>query len=157
MPDHGGHFFVDPSGRRASGRGLLMYGDGLVDVVGVDTDLTFHEGDRRMSGGTFSLTDVQGGRHDYTVEDLGWVYCQGGGYFGGWVDGLGQGVYRGDLHLEHEVWDVSHPTTVVDEHGSERTFDHDWAESFVRLTGPSGTGSAHYECVVIREPEAWSR
>lgn len=157
MPDHGGHFFIDPSGRRASGRGLLMYAEGTTDVVDVQHELTFHDGGSRLSGGTFALTDVQGGRHEYTIEDLGWVYCQGGGYFGGWNDGLGQGVYRGDLHLEHEVWDVSHPTTVVDEKGEERRFDHDWAESFVRLTGPSGTGSAHYECVVIREAESWSR
>ncbi len=27
MPDHGGHFFADPSGRRASGRGVIMRAD----------------------------------------------------------------------------------------------------------------------------------
>lgn len=32
-----------------------------------------------------------------------------------------------------------------------------WAESFARLTGSSGTGAAHDECVVIREAESWSR
>ena len=42
----------------------------------------------------------------YEIEDMGWVYCQGGGYFGGFDDGLGQGVYRGDYHDEGEVWDV---------------------------------------------------
>jgi hypothetical protein len=157
MPGHGGHFFVDPSGRRASGRGLLMHADRLVDVTSVDSDLTFYEGDRRLSGGSFTLTDKDGGRHSYTIEDLGWVYCQGGGYFGGWNDGLGQGVYRGDDYFEGEVWDVSHPTKVVDEDGAEREFDHDWAESFVRLTGPGGVGAAHYECVVIREAESWGR
>ena len=36
------------------------------------------------------------------------------------------------------MWDVSHPTTVVDAAGNEIEFDHDWAESFVRLTGPEG-------------------
>ena len=156
MPDHGGHFFVDPSGRRASGRGVLMFADGLVDVTKVDHDLTFHDGDRRMSGGTFTLTDAAGGTRNYLIEDLGWVYCQGGGYFGGWDDKLGQGVYRGDEYLESETWDVSHPTTVVDADGKEIEFEHDWAESFVRLTGPSGTGAAHYECVVIREAESWT-
>ena len=49
----------------------------------------------------------------YEIEDMGWVYCQGGGYFGGFDDGLGQGVYRGDYHEEGEVWDVCHPTQVV--------------------------------------------
>lgn len=156
MPDHGGHFFVDPSGRQASGRGILMYPDGLVDVTRVDHDLTFYEGGRRLSGGTFALTDAAGRTNEYVLEDLGWVYCQGGGYFGGWDDGLGQGVYRGDHYVEGETWDVSHPTTVVDADGKEIEFDHDWAESFVRLTGPGGTGAAHYECVVIREAESWS-
>jgi hypothetical protein len=156
LPDHGGHFFVDPSGRRASGRGVLMYDDRLVPVTNVEHDLTFYDGGRRLSGGTFSLTDADGATHDYRIEDLGWVYCQGGGYFGGWNDGLGQGVYRGDEYAEGEVWDVSHPTTVVEADGNERTFDHDWAESFVRLTGSAGTGAAHYECVVIREAESWT-
>ena len=66
---------------------------------------------------------------------LGWVYCQGGGYFGGFDDHLGQGVYRGDHHVEGEVWDVSHPTTIVDEGGEAFEFDHDWAESFVAPRG----------------------
>ena len=140
MPDHGGHFFVDPSGRRASGRGVLMYADRLVDVIDVEHDLTFYEGDRRLSGGTLRAHRRRGRPPRLRIEDLGWVYCQGGGYFGGWDDGLGQGVYRGDVYVEGEVWDVSHPTTVVDADGKEIEFDHDWAESFVRLTGPSGTG-----------------
>ncbi len=156
MPGHGGHFFEDPSGRRASGRGVLMLADRLVEVTGVEHDLTFYDGGRRLSGGSFALTDAEGERHEYRIKDLGWIYCQGGGYFGGWNDGLGQGVYRGDDYFEGEVWDVSHPTMVIDSEGNERTFDHDWAESFVRLTGQGGTGSAHYECVVIREAESWS-
>ena len=155
-PAHGGHFFVDPSGRRASGRGVLMHPDRLVDIKDVVTEPTFHDGGRRLSGGRFTLADAEGGTHSYTVEDLGWVYCQGGGYFGGWNDGLGQGIFRGDSYAEGEVWDVSHPTTVVDADGRSFEFDHDWAESFVRLTGPEGTGAAHYECVVIREAEQWN-
>ena len=132
-----------------------MHRDRLVDIVDVDHDLTFHEGGRRLSGGSITLTDAEGGVNTYTIEDMGWVYCQGGGYFGGWNDGLGQGVYRGDDYLEHEVWDVSHPTTVVGADGDSWTFEHDWAENFVRLIGPDGVGSAHYECVVIRDPESW--
>ena len=87
----------------------------------------------------------------YSFTDLGWVYCQGGGYFGGFDDGLGQGVYRGDDHVEGEVWDVSHPTQIVDEDGNAFEFDHDWAESFVRLQRGDEAGLAHFECVVIRE------
>jgi hypothetical protein len=156
MPEYGGHFFVDPSGRRASGRGVLMYPDRLVDLHDIRSELDFHEGGRRMSGGKVVFADADERSHEYRVEDLGWVYCQGGGYFGGWNDGLGQGVFRGDNYAEGEVWDVSHPTTVVDEDGRAFEFDHDWAESFVRLSGPGGVGAAHYECVVIREAEQWN-
>ena len=76
--------------------------------------------------------------------------AKGGGYFGGFNDGLGQGVYRGDFYREGEVWDVSDPVDVVTEDG--RTFRHpnDWAESFVRLLRPDGReGLAHLECVVF--------
>ena len=40
---------------------------------------------------SFRLTDVEATVRDYEFESLGWVYCQGGGYFGGFDDGLGQG------------------------------------------------------------------
>ena len=46
------------------------------------------------------LEDDESTVRSYEIEDLGWVYCQGGGYFGGFDDGLGQGVYRGDFHQE---------------------------------------------------------
>ena len=69
------------------------------------------------------------------------MYCQGGGYFGGFDDRLGQGVYRGDLHVEGEVWDVTHPTLIVDEAGNSFEFDHDWAENFVRLRAATNPAS----------------
>jgi len=151
-PAHGGFFFEDPSGRAAAGRGAILDRDHIVPVVDVVTELEFKEGGRRLSRGTFRLTDVEGVVRDYEVEVLGWVYCQGGGYFGGFDDGLGQGVYRGDEHLEGEVWDVTHPTTIVDAHGRSFEFEHDWAESFTLVRHAGTTGLAHYECVRIRHP-----
>ena len=50
------------------------------------------------------------------------------------------------------MWDVSHPTTIVTSDGRSFEFDHDWAENFVLLEGPSGAGLAHYECVLLRPP-----
>jgi hypothetical protein len=150
MPDHGGFFFDDPSGRAASGRGAILTEQGAVPVVRVEHDLEFYDGDRRVRRGTFRLTDVDAEVREYAFHDLGWVYCQGGGYFGGFDDGLGQGVYRGEDHVEGEVWDVSHPTTVVDEAGRELEFEHDWAESFTLLDHEGRTGLAHYECVRIQ-------
>jgi hypothetical protein len=152
MPSHGGFFFQDPSGRSAAGKAAIVYRDRSVPVVSVEHELEFYEGGRRLHGGWFRLTDAAGIERTYQVEDLGWVYCQGGGYFGGFNDRLGQGVYRGDLHVEGETWDVSHPTQVVDETGRSSEFEHAWAESFTRLSCGTEQGLAHYECVVIGEP-----
>ena len=87
---------------------------------------------------------------DYAFDDLGWVYCQGGGYFGGFDDGLGQGVYRGELHVEGERWDVSDPTTIVDAAGRAFEVEHDWAENFTLVRQGGQVGLAHHECVRIR-------
>lgn len=156
MPGHGGFYFVDPSGRAASGKGVIMLADRSVPIVDVSSDLQFYEGGRRLRSGTFRLTDADGVDREYSIEDLGWVYCQGGGYFGGFDDGLGQGVYRGDLHAEGEVWDVSHPTEIVDADGNCFEFDHAWAENFTRLTCDGEQGLAHFECVVIQDAQEWT-
>jgi hypothetical protein len=152
-PTYSGFYFEDPSGRAAAGRGSLLLEDRSLPVVSVEHELEFYEeGEgRRVRRGRFELLDAEGGRWPFTFEDLGWVYCQGGGYFGGFDDGLGQGVYRGDHHVEGEVWDVSHPTRVVEASGESKEFAHAWAENFVLLDGPGGEkGLAHFECVVIR-------
>jgi hypothetical protein len=150
--EHGGFYFIDPSGRAASGKGAILLPDRAVPVIGIDHELHFHEGGRRVRAGNFRLTDADGVEWQYSFTDLGWVYCQGGGYFGGFDDRLGQGVYRGDEHIEGEVWDVSHPTRVVDGAGNTFEFEHDWAESFVRLQHGDAVGLAHFECVVIGGP-----
>jgi hypothetical protein len=148
-PDHGGFFFEDPSGRAAAGRGAILRDDRIMPVASVEHELEFFDGGRRVRRGTFRLTDVEATVRDYAFENLGWVYCQGGGYFGGFDDGLGQGVYRGDEHVEGEVWDVSHPTTIIGDDGREFEFEHDWAESFTRLHHGGAVGLAHHECVVV--------
>jgi hypothetical protein len=149
--EHGGFYFSDPRRRAASGKGAVLLPDGSIPLAAVDNDVEFYEGGRRARRGTFTLVDAEGTERRYEFDDLGWVYCQGGGYFGGFDDGLGQGVYRGDYHVEGEVWDVSHPTEIVDEDGKTFEFDHDWAENFVRLRTGDESGLAHFECVVIRE------
>ena len=80
---------------------------------------------------------------------MGWVYCQGGGYFGGFNDRLGQGAYRGDFHEEGEVWDCSHPYKIIDPEGEEIDFGSVLAESFVRLKSGNQVGTAHFECAAF--------
>ncbi len=157
MPDHGGFFFEDPSRRAAAGKGAILLRDRSIPVVELDHELQFYDGGRRLKSGRFSVLDAEDERRSYEIDDMGWVYCQGGGYFGGFDDGLGQGVYRGDYHVEGEVWDVSHPTEVVDANGKRFEFDYAWAESFTRLKHGDQTGLAHYECVVFQPPAEGSR
>ncbi len=150
MEDHSGFFFVDPSGRAASGRGAILFADFQVPVVEVETDVELFDAYRRLRRASLRLTDSDGVVRSYEVESLGWLYCQGGGYFGGFNDGLGQGVYRGPSHAEGEVWDVSHPVEIKSGDGTKFRFDHDWAETFVAITDGQGVrGLGHYECVVI--------
>jgi hypothetical protein len=146
--DHSGFFFLDPSGRAASGKGAIMEAHRIVPLVDVQVDVDFYDPHARLRAGQFTLTDIDGTRRSYRFDDLGWVYCQGGGYFGGFNDELGQGVYRGEIHEEGEVWDVSHPVDIHGQTGTHRV-QHDWAENFVRIEHDGQVGLGHYECVVI--------
>ena len=152
MPDHGGfyQFFDRPDGERESSAGAILHSDRLVPVTKIEHEFRFYGDSIRFKEGSFQLTDAEGVQRRFDVRDMGWVYCQGGGYFGGYDDGLGQGVYRGDYHVEGEVWDVAHPTQVVDPSGKSREFRGAWAENFTLLTQGDATGLAHFECVVFR-------
>jgi hypothetical protein len=108
---------------------------------------------RRLKACTIELTDPDGGVERYRVETISNpVYMQGGGYWAGYDDGLGRGVYRGELHHEGEVWDVSHPTRVIEPKGIMRLQRDSWAEAWGRCTNvddPADTGTGHLECVVV--------
>ena len=160
--DHSGfyEFVEDANGTKWSGAysaidgtlqpmtGQILHPDRRVTVTGVEHDLTFYEGTARLSGGTIAISDAEGIRHEYTIEDMGWVYCQGGGYFGGFNDRLGQGVYRGEYHEEGEVWDCTHPVKII-ENGEELDFGTVLAESFVRLRSGNEVALAHFECAAF--------
>ena len=108
---------------------------------------------RRLASSTISLTRPDGGVERYLVETISDpVYLQGGGYFGGYHDGLGRGVYRGDDHGEGDVWDVSHPVVAHEPSGRLRLQRDSWAETWGRCTSlddPTQTGTGHLECVVV--------
>ena len=149
MSNHNGFFFEDPNGRAASGHGVIMLPDRIVPVTEVEHSLDFGDNPQRVRSGSFRLADAEGVSRQYEFENLGWVYCQGGGYFGGFDDRLGQGVFRGAYHEEGEVWDVSHGTQIVDTSGRTFEFTYAWAENFTRLRSGDDVGLAHFECVVI--------
>ena len=81
-------------------------------------DVTFVDGPDgplpRLAHGVVHLRRPDGGIERYGIEPISYpVYLQGGGYFGGYDDGQGRGVYRGDLRDEGEVWEIDRGTSVV--------------------------------------------
>lgn len=68
---------------------------------------------RRFRTATFAARLPDGREVEVEAAALGAaVDMQGLGY-GGYDDGRGLGVFRGEAHVEHDVWDVSHPAEVV--------------------------------------------
>ncbi len=133
-----------------SGREGWAYADLAV------SDIEFEDGFPRLKSARLDLTRPDGGLDRFLLETVSKpVYMQGGGYWGGWDDGLGRGVYRGDL-VEGEVWDVSHPVIVRDLNGAEvrqRPGGH-YAELYTRyanLDDPDDVGLGLQECVFIGE------
>ena len=157
MPDHAGFYQFQENhiGERLSTHSAILLPDGQLDVLSVSHNLEFYEGTSRISGGSFTMVDENKVERTYQIEDLGWVYCHGGGYFGGFDDTLGQGAWRGEYHEEGEVWDASHPVKIVTSDGQEEILWHAWAESFVRLTSGDQIGYAHFECVTMGEYEPY--
>jgi len=60
--------------------------------------------------------------------------------YGGYDDGLGLGVWRGAEHVEHETWDVRHPTDVVHQDGTVSRPVHRIQPVRVVIGDDEGTG-----------------
>jgi hypothetical protein len=123
----------------------------------IDHEVSFVRSDRgaavpRLSSGVVRLTRPGGIVERYAIEPISYpVYLQGGGYFAGFDDGLGRGVYRGDLHAEGETWEIDRVITVETPHPVELNRAH-YAEAWGRCTNlddPADTGTGHLECVVL--------
>ena len=113
----------------------------------------FTDGLRRLERAVVAFERYDGRSDRFAMEVVSRpLYMQGGGYWGGFDDGLGRGIYRGEEHLEGEVWDISHPTQVCD--AESRLVPQkmgSWAETFARFTNlddPEETGMGLLECVV---------
>lgn len=84
------------------------------DIEQCELDVTLHPGTRRFSECTLSATLPDGDQVQTHCAALGSaIAMQGLGYSGGYNDHAGLGVWRGDNHLEFDVWDVSHPARIV--------------------------------------------
>lgn len=119
-------------------------------------DITFAEADGRLIPrllhATITLTRPDGGVERYRVEPTSYpVYLQGGGYFGGYDDGMGRGVYRGDFKEEHDVWEIDRAIAVRAPEHVVLNRSH-YAEAWGRcvdLDDPTDVGDGHLECVVL--------
>lgn len=133
---------------------MYPYGDAreAFAYVNIEHELEFVPGTRRLLRGTVSLRRPDGAWERFLAEVItDPVYLEGGGYWQGFDDHLGRGIYRGDEHHEGEVWDVSQPGRLVDPAGRVKARADAWAENFGRFTNrdnPAETGIGHFECVV---------
>jgi hypothetical protein len=83
--------------------------------------LEFHDAGRPRRIKTARFDAVTGDGREVVIEAKALcpaVDMQGLGYSGGFQDGKGLGVWRGEDHVESDTWDVSHPCEVVRADGS---------------------------------------
>jgi hypothetical protein len=84
----------------------------LGERVGIEASFVDADRPRRMATATFDVQLTGGRMVRIEAEAQGSpVAMQGLGY-GGYNDGLGLGVWRGEQFQETDVWDVSHPARV---------------------------------------------
>lgn len=84
-----------------------------LEVSGTDLGVVLHDGTRRFSECT--LTAELPGNKQISVHcnAIGAAIAMRGlGYSGGYHDRGGLGVWRGENVIEHDIWDVSHPSLI---------------------------------------------
>lgn len=105
------------SGSRA--RPVARPGDGpeaRIELEDASLDVAFYDAERPRRFRTARFDGRLADGREVVLETEAMcpaVDMQGLGYSGGFADGRGLGVWRGDAHVEHDVWDVSHPTDVA--------------------------------------------
>jgi hypothetical protein len=141
-----GHVLFDRRGDQEEGyvTGDLSGRDGSRPeraVSGTELDVVLHEGTRRFRECTLGAFLPDGGKVRFRCAALGSaVAMQGLGYSGGFDDRAGLGVWRGEEHLEHDVWDVSHPSVIGYPDG--RTAEHWHRIQPVAVTCESDAGTS---------------
>ena len=119
-------------------------------------EMNWVDGWPRLDNMIIHFSRPDGGVDRFNVKNVSKaVYMQGGGYWGGWDDGLGRGAYRGEEKVEGEIWDVSHPVIVMDESGKNEVRQRpggSYAENYATLTNlddPSDVGLGILEAIVV--------
>jgi hypothetical protein len=152
VDDHYGFFHMheDRHGTILDFEGRLEFPDREVRLATARHDFRYHEGTRRLSGGTFTLVDHAGIEYDYEFE----VSCdpahpQGFGYTRGWTDGGHLGVYRGEYAEEIDAFRVDDPSRSLGPHHVPEERRLGGTEFASTLRGPGGAeGMAHVEHMI---------
>lgn len=94
-------------------------------ATNIALEVELHEGTRRFrrAGVVATFADGQQLQLDVLAQGSS-IAMQGLGYSGGSNDGRGLGAWRGETHLETDVWDVSHPSKIVYPDGAEKEHWH---------------------------------
>ena len=91
----------------------------------IELEVDLHPGTRRFRRAQVRATFDDGKELRITTIARGSsIAMQGLGYSGGYNDGRGLGAWRGENHLEHDIWDVSHPSKVVYPDGATKEHWH---------------------------------
>lgn len=149
VADHAGHYNTheNPDGEPIDFEGRIDYADGRsINLVAVRHELEYINGSRWPKGGTIELDGEDGETRRYTLELVGTpADVQGGGYYRGWSDGLGAGVYRGAEVIETSHYDVRPGPALGPPHVPEQ-YRLGPTEFPMRMVGPGGAeGMAHFE------------
>jgi hypothetical protein len=96
---------------------------------------------RRFRTATLTVHLEDGRTLTIDCTALGSAIAMPGLGYGGYDDGLGLGVWRGPEHIEHDTWDVSHPTEVVHQDGTVTRPVHRIQPVRVVIGDDEGTGS----------------
>ena len=150
VADHCGFYNTheNPQGETIDFEGRLDYADGRsVRLTGMRHELEYLPGSKRPTAGTVELDGEDGVTRSYTMKLVGTpADVQAGGYYRGWRDNLGPGIYRGAEVIECDSYDVtpggetSGPPHVPVKHRLGAT------ECPMQLVGPGGAqGMAHFE------------
>jgi hypothetical protein len=110
-------------------------------VVDASLSLELFEDTRRFRVATAAITLDDGRTATVRSDALGPAIAMPGlGYSGGYDDGRGLGVWRGDDHREVDVWNVAHPAEVIDERGNVTVPVHRIQPVHVTVAGDGLTG-----------------
>jgi hypothetical protein len=108
---------------------------------------------RRVRAAALSVATGPGQETAIELEAIGPAVAMAGLGYNGYDDQRGLGVYRGPDHLEHDIWDVTHPALVGLPDGSSTRPFHRIQPVRVAVHGPNGPSTGLGSFTMIAESD----